>query len=53
MPAKSGKQLRFMYAASEGKIPGVPESVGKEFVDNTPKKKKSLLMKAYHKDGKK
>jgi hypothetical protein len=32
MPSKSIKQNRFMHAAAEGKIPGVPKKVGKDFV---------------------
>jgi len=45
MPAKSGKQLRAMYAAAAGhSMLGIPAKVGAEFVKETPKaKKKSLL----------
>lgn len=32
MPMKSKAQNRFMHAAAEGKIKGVPSSVGKKFV---------------------
>lgn len=32
MPSKSKAQNRLMHAAAEGKVPGVPPSVGKEFV---------------------
>lgn len=32
MPSKSQDQNRLMHAAAEGKVKGVPESVGKEFV---------------------
>lgn len=32
MPVKSEAQRRFMYAVSEGKIPGVKPSVGKDFI---------------------
>ncbi len=35
MPAKSKAQNRLMHAAAEGKVPGVPKSVGKEFVKHT------------------
>lgn len=45
MPVKSKKQLKFMYAAKEGKIKGVPKSVGKKFISATPKAKRSKLMK--------
>lgn len=37
MPVKSAKQMRFMYAAKEGKIPGVSPKVGDEFIEKTPK----------------
>lgn len=32
MPSKSKAQNRFMHAAAEGKIKGVPKKVGKDFV---------------------
>ena len=32
MPVKSKAQNRFMHAAAEGKVKGVPKKVGKEFV---------------------
>ena len=32
MPSVSKAQNRFMHAAAEGHIPGVPKSVGKDFV---------------------
>lgn len=32
MPSKSKAQNRLMHAAAEGKVKGVPPSVGKEFV---------------------
>lgn len=45
MPAKSKKQLRAMYAAASGHSTlGIPQSVGQEFVQATPKKKRSQLM---------
>lgn len=45
MPAKSGKQLRAMYAAASGySTLGIPASVGQEFVHATPKAKRSSLM---------
>ena len=45
MPAKSAKQLRAMYAAASGHSTlGIPKSVGQEFVDATPKAKRSDLM---------
>jgi hypothetical protein len=31
MPPKSRAQRRFGYAAAEGKVPGVPKSVGVKF----------------------
>lgn len=36
MPVTSAKQMRFMYAAKEGKIPGVSPKVGSEFIGATP-----------------
>ncbi len=33
MPVVSQSQRRFMYAAEEGKVPGVKPSVGKDFID--------------------
>lgn len=49
MPAKSTKQLRFMEMIAHGgksnKGIGPSEAVAKEFVDKTPKKKKSMFMK--------
>lgn len=40
MPAKSQQQLKAMYAAAEGRSTlGIPASVGKEFVQATPKGK--------------
>jgi hypothetical protein len=48
MPAKSAKQLRAMYAAAEGRsILGIPASVGREYVAETPKKKKKHLMEQH------
>lgn len=35
MPAKSKAQLRWAYAAEEGKVPGVSPKVGKEIVSKT------------------
>lgn len=32
MPSKSKAQNRLMHAAAEGKVEGVPASVGKDFV---------------------
>lgn len=49
MPAKSAKQYRFMQAMAHGekskKGIGPSEAVAKEFVDKTPKTKRSLFMK--------
>lgn len=45
MPAKSKKQLKFMYAAKEGKIKGGPsKKVAEEMIDKTSKSKKHKLM---------
>lgn len=33
MPSKSQAQNRFMHAAAEGKVPGVPKSVGEDYVE--------------------
>lgn len=33
MPVKSQAQRRLMYAAAEGKVPGIKKSVGSEFVN--------------------
>lgn len=41
MPAISGKQYRAMAAAKAGRSTlGIPQSVGEEFVKETPKKKR-------------
>jgi hypothetical protein len=47
VPATSGKQYRFMAAAANGmkSLGGPPEAVAKEFVDKTPKDKRSLWAK--------
>ena len=49
MPAKSGKQYRMMAAIAHGATPksgvGPSKEVAKEFVEKTPKKKRSLFMK--------
>src|SRR5204863_1265158 len=45
IPAKSARQLRAMYAAAQGHSTlGIPQSVGREFVRATPKKKRSSLV---------
>ena len=45
MPAKSQAQLRAMYAAAAGKSNlGIPQKVGAEFVQATPKAKRRSLM---------
>lgn len=51
MPVKSEAQRRFMYAVEEGKVEGVEPSVGKEFIEATPKGKK-LPEKVESKKGK-
>ncbi len=45
MPSKSKAQNRFMHAAAEGKVPGVPKKVGKEFVADDHVRKISKLPK--------
>lgn len=48
MPAKSGKQYRFMQAVAHGKIAkaAAPSmEVAKEFIKKTPSKKRSLFSK--------
>ena len=49
MPAKSGKQFRFMAGIAHGmktnKGIGPSEEVAEEFVKKTPKKKRSMFMK--------
>lgn len=52
MPAKSAKQLRAMYAAAagHGKL-DIPPSVAKEFIKETPKKKKHEMMRHITKSG--
>lgn len=47
MPAKSGKQYRFMQAAAHGNLRGAgpSEEVAKEFIRKTPKKKRSIFAK--------
>lgn len=43
MPAKSGKQYRYMAAVASGKTIGGPsKAVAKEFVKKTSKKKRKL-----------
>lgn len=49
MPAKSGKQYRFMAMIAHGGKPyhgiGPSKEVAEEFVHKTPKKKRSMFMK--------
>ncbi len=50
MPAKSGKQMRFMEMIAHGgksnkKDLGPSKEVAQKFVDETSKKKRSLFMK--------
>lgn len=48
MPAKTGKQYRFMQAVAHGKSSsgvGPSKEVAKEFIDKTPKKKRSIFNK--------
>ena len=54
MPAKTGKQYRFMAGIAHGMKPmkgiGPSEEVAEEFVKKTPKKKRSIFMKRMSKD---
>ena len=46
MPAKSAKQFRFMQAAAQGKTNkgvGLSPETAKEFIEKTPKKKRSMF----------
>lgn len=56
MPAKSGKQYRFMAGVAHGMKPkggiGPSEEVAEEFVKKTPAKKRSMFMKKGMKDDK-
>lgn len=53
MPAKSGKQLRAMYAAASGKSKlGIPAKVGKEFVRTTPRARQAAMMLHHRKSAK-
>lgn len=52
MPAKSGRQFRFMAMIAHGKKPnktgngvGPSKEVAKEFVRETPKEKRSMFMR--------
>jgi len=48
MPAKSEKQYKFMQAVAHGavsKAAAPSKAVAKEFIKETPKKKRSLFMK--------
>lgn len=50
MPAKSAKQYKFMQAIAHGtskmaSAAAPSKEVAKEFIDKTPKKKRSLFMK--------
>lgn len=48
MPVKSAKQFRLMQAAAHGKLKsatGPSEAVAKEFLKETPHKKKSVFAK--------
>jgi hypothetical protein len=42
MPAKSKAQFRLMAAASEGRVPGIKRSVGREFIKASRGKTKRL-----------
>lgn len=50
MPAKTGKQFRAMAAAMSGRSSlGIPADVGREFVKETPKKKRKSFAEEYKK----
>jgi len=53
MPAKSGKQYRFMQAKAHGNSTGLGPSkeVAKEIIEKTPKSKRSIFMKKDKKNG--
>lgn len=61
MPIQSKAQQRLMYAAAAGDVPGVPQSVGKDFVAAGPaggsfkslpaKKKPGARMAKAHAEG--
>ena len=53
MPSVSRKQNRFMHAAAEGKIKGVPKKVGKDFVKADHGRKIKKLPLRTHKAKKK
>lgn len=49
MPSTSQAQNRFMHAAAEGKVEGVPAKVGKDFVKADHGRKIGKLPKHAHK----
>jgi len=52
MPSLTPKQYRAMAAAKAGKSTlGIPQSVGREFVDATPPKKRRTWSKAPKRTG--
>ena len=44
VPAKSKAQLKWAYWTASGRNPDTPASVGKEFIQATPKAKRRSLM---------
>lgn len=52
MPSKSQAQNRFMHAVAEGKVAGVPKSVGRDFVAADHGRKISKLPKRARKKAK-
>ena len=46
MPAKSGKQYRFMGAVRSGNVAGISPEVGKHFQEETPKSKRRAFSHA-------
>jgi hypothetical protein len=52
MPSVSQAQNRFMHAAAEGDVKGVPKSVGKEFVEADHGRKVKKLPKHVRKAAK-
>lgn len=53
MPAKSPSQYGLMAAAMTGNVSGISPSVGREFVEKTPSKKRKMFAKELSKKKKK
>lgn len=52
MPAKSGKQYRYMQAVAHSNVVGPSKEVAREIIEKTPKSKRSLFMKRRKNDKK-